>query len=107
MPGALSRYPHFIIVVLIGRSGNPANLCFKGPSSNLGPHTRHPGSSFSWFSSFRSDEYQRSALIRPRSLGLLPFAVYHSVVYTAIHTAFSVAHKQFYSVILELCVIII
>lgn len=88
MSGAVSRYPHFIIVVLVGCSGNPADLCFKVPNSNLDPHTRHPGSSFLWFSSFPSDEYQRSALIRPRSLGLLPFAIYHSVVYIAIHTAF-------------------
>jgi len=85
--GSVSRYPHFIIV-LVGRSGNPADLCFKVPSSNLGPNTSHAGSNFSWFSSLPSDEYQRSALIRPRSLGLLPFAIYRSVVYIAILTAF-------------------
>lgn len=88
MPGAVSRYPHFVIVVLVGSSGNPADLCFKVPSSKLGSHTRHPDSSFSWLSSFPSDEYRRSALITPRSLGLLHFGIYHSVTYSAIHTAF-------------------
>ena len=86
--GPVSRYPHFIIVVLVGRSRNLTDLCFKVPSSNLRPNTRRPGSRFSWFSSFPSDEYQRCALIRPRSRGLLPFAIYHSIVYSAILTAF-------------------
>lgn len=75
MPGAVSLYPHFV-VVLVRRSGNPADLCFKVPNSNLGPHTGHPSSSFSWVSPFPSDEYQCCALIRPRSLGLLFFAIY-------------------------------
>jgi hypothetical protein len=92
MPGAVSRYPHFI--VLVGHSGNPADLCFKMPNSNLGAHTGHPGSSFSWASPFPSDEYQCCALIRPRSLGLLSFAIYHSAVYITIHMRYSVFQQS-------------
>ena len=29
LPGAVYWYPHFIIVVLVGCSGNPADLCFE------------------------------------------------------------------------------